>query len=166
MNILELINYKDLTIEVSSIKYNYFHVTDFNNLHFSYGFCKEGWIINDNEKLSLIPFGETNFISFIKLLEIPYDDLVNNIQKAIEEEKTDELYWTDLIPIVGIIKTSFNIESVYWSELSLDFLLQAKFYSDELSVFLNEKAITKWGSQKLKHKIKTYFSRSEKSSNE
>ena len=50
MNILELIKYKDLAIEVSGINYNYFHVADFNNLHFSYGFCKEGWIINDNER--------------------------------------------------------------------------------------------------------------------
>lgn len=166
MRILELIKYNSSIIEILNKKYDYFHIAHFNDLEFSYGFSKEGWIVEEHGKTTLIRCTDTNYISFVKLLEIPFNDFVNEIETTIVNNKLVEYKWVDLFPIDGVIKTCMNSESTYWSELGLEFLLSARFYSNELSAFLTEKLNEKWLTQKLKHQIKKYFSHSSKSSNE
>jgi hypothetical protein len=156
MNILELIKNQKTIIEVSGVKYNYFHIADFNKINFSYGLCKDGWIVNEDGKLSLVFYDDTNFISFLKLLEISFDDLHNYIQKSLNTKTVIDHNWIELFPIAKITQTCLNMESIYWSELSLNFLLKSKFHSIELSLFLNLKMNEKWVTQQLKHKIQKY----------
>lgn len=158
MKILELIKHKNLVIEISNLQYDYFHIADFKDLDFSYGFSKEGWILKEHEKFSLIPWTDTNYISFVKLLEIPFNDFVGEIEKTIVSNKIMDCLWIDLFPVNEVIKTCLNSESAYWSELSLEFLLLSRFNSAELSTFLSDKLNETWLTQKLKHKMKKYFS--------
>jgi hypothetical protein len=166
MKILELIEYNSSIIEISNEKYDYFHIAHFKDLQFSYGLSKEGWIVEEDGKFTLIRCTDTNYISFFKLLEITFDDFVNEIETTIVNNKLIEYQWVDLFPINGVIKTCLNSESTYWSELGLKLLLLSRFHSTELSIFLSEKLNKKWLTQKLRHQIKNYLSYSAKSSNE
>ena len=154
---IELIESANTIIKIKGIKFKYFHILDFNDIGFSYGICEEGWVIDDSDVLSLISWQDSNFIGFVRLLEMPFSDLVFKIEESLKVKKTMNYKWVDLFPISKITQTAFDMESSYWAELSLDFLLKADFHCKELTLFLKKNINKKWITQMLKHKMQEYI---------
>nr|WP_315252459.1 hypothetical protein [uncultured Flavobacterium sp.] len=161
---IELIESTNTTTKINDVEFKYFHILDFNDIGFSYGICEEGWVINDSGVLSLISWKDSNFIGFVRLLEMPFSDLVFKIEESLKVKKTMNCKWVDLFPISKITQTTFDMESPYWVGLSLDFLFKADFHSTELVSFFKKNINEKWISQILKHKMQKYINVNKSSS--
>ncbi|MFK7033444.1 hypothetical protein [Flavobacterium oreochromis] len=135
----------------------YLDIVSFDEIKFSYGLNKKGWVINDDGVVKVISFTESNFIDFLKVLEMPFDKIEKDIRNSLIKKKIEiDFSWVDLFPIEGMIKTAFSMESSYWGELCLDFLVKSNFISEKIMILFEKSNKEKWFSQKMRHQIKKY----------
>lgn len=131
---------------------NYIEIANFHNINFVYGISIKGWIVFEDNVLKIISFETGNFSPFLKTLEINYVEF----KRAFEEEFRIK----EVFPIFEILKLSFNAESCYWSNLSLDFLINIDFINNEIICFLSDQQSNKWTNQNIKQKIFKIITRS------
>ncbi|MET3047483.1 hypothetical protein [Flavobacterium covae] len=152
MNIKVMINYDN---------FEYLDIASFDEIKFSYGLNKRGWVVNDDRVVKVIPFTESNFIDFLKVLEIPFNKIERNIIDSLVKKNIKiDFNWVELFPIEGVIETVFGMESTYWGELCLDFLIESNFISEKMIILFEKSNDEKWFSQKMRHQIKRYITRS------
>lgn len=158
-DIIKLIDSHCENIEVKGINYQYLQITKFEDIEFSYGFCNDGWLIIDRGSIHIITSEDTNYLIFIKLFELSSSEVINKIEKGILDILGEKGDIFDFFPIYEITHTAFKMESSYWCNLNLDFLLNENLFNTNLVDLLKENINKKWIHQKLQHKIKHYISK-------
>jgi hypothetical protein len=146
------------TLTINGCKYSYLEVYTASSLDFSYGFCNKGWLVRNENKWDLIPWDSGNYLSFLKILELPhsklYDSILNNVNRIAGNRNA----LLDFFPIENIVNISFKMESEYWSALSLEFILENNIYIQELKLLQGYSNST-WLSQATRHNLRSYISR-------
>jgi hypothetical protein len=147
---------KGVLINYLGEQLHYFEVLEFKDPAIKYGFTSSGWLINDNGHQTFVKFDSENYLPFVKILQIPFENVITSIENRCNLIQTQNVKIDDLFPIKNITKTAIRMESNYWSKLALKFLVHSKSDDLELKFFLSSNLNEKWLSQELKHLIKKY----------
>ncbi|MCE7992157.1 MAG: hypothetical protein HEP71_09265 [Roseivirga sp.] len=159
MVITDYLNDSDDRILIDNLSYEYVELFRDSGTNFRYGYCLIGWVVFDDENNhALIKWNGLNFLGFLRILELNSIEVFTSISDRVKQLANEKMEFLDFFPIVGIVKTCFSMQSNYWSELCLNFLLKNKLYQKQLT-FLREYKNCSWCNQKVNHMIWTYLSR-------
>ncbi|WMJ73486.1 hypothetical protein RCC89_09980 [Cytophagaceae bacterium ABcell3] len=136
---------------------NYLRIFTYPPKGYEFGISQDGWVLIEESDILIVFWDSNNFIGLLKTLEIPHFTLKSIIDNKMQEYKINESYFDQVFPIKGMTITAFNMESDYWSNLSIEFLLTANILVEDLKIVFKSKISEKWVGQKLKHKMKKYI---------